>query len=307
MSIITTWEAVPSRLYSLFASLVDAPSGEDREKFEAISTPPSLRNKSDEEEETTSTVLFSNALREAVAVGLVETADGKLRVTDRARSFTKTSKDKEQAFRRFMVDVLLDESKASAADQSSFMASLAWFLTKSPFKPISFKADPTADLKADLGAKAAQTGLTVIANYQNFLYWARYLGFATMVGGRDSDADRDSRRYIFPDPLDAINAAIPSILGDQNELPIEQFVSRLAAIFPVFEAGAVRQQMIDSSDGTGSGAIGTKLSQATSLALQRMESNQILHLRRDADAPMIILDLGRTERRISHVSRNLAA
>jgi hypothetical protein len=305
MSVITTWEAVPSRLYTLFASLVDAPAGEDREKFEAISTPASLRNKSDEEEETTSTALFSNALREAVAVGLVESADGKLRVTDRARSFTKTSKDKEQAFRRFMIDVLLDESKAAAAGQASFMASLAWFLSRSPFKPVSFRADPTSDLKADLGAKAGQTGLTVIADYQNFLYWARYLGFATIMGGRDVDANRDGR-YVFPDPLEAIKAAIPSILGDQDELPVEQFVSRLAAIYPVFEAGAVRQQIIDSPDGTGSGAVGTKLSQATSLALQRMESNQILNLRRDADAPMIILDLGRTERRISHIGRKLA-
>lgn len=306
MSIITTWEAVPSRLYSLFASLVDASSGEDREKLEAISTPPSLRNKSDEEEETASTVLFSNALREALAVGLVESADGKLRVTDRARSFTKTSKNKEQAFRRFMIDVLLDESKAAAAGQASFMASLAWFLSKSPFKPVSFRADPTSDLKADLGTKAGQTGLTVIADYQNFLYWARYLGFATIMGGRDVDANRDGR-YVFPDPLEAIKAAVPSILGDQDELPVEQFVSRLAAIFPVFEAGAVRQQIIGSADGTGSGAIGTKLSQATSLALQRMESNQILNLRRDADAPMIILDLGRTERRISHIGRKLAS
>jgi hypothetical protein len=299
MSIITTWEAVPSRLYSLFASLVDALSGEDREKFEAIATPPSLRNKS-EEEDATSTNLFSNALREAVAMGLVEMADGKLRVTDRARSFTKTYEDKEQAFRRFMLDVLLDETKAAAADQSSFMAALAWFLTKSPFKPISFKADPNADLKVDLGDKAAQTGLNVIANYQNFLYWARYLGFATIVGGRDGEADRDGR-YIFPDPIDVIKAVV------QKEVPVEQFVARLAAIFPVFEAGAVRQRMVSSPDGVGSGAVGTKLSQATSLALQRMESNQVLNLRRDADAPMIILDLGRTERRISHIGRKLAA
>lgn len=307
MTILTTWEAVPSRLYSLFASLLDSPAGEDRERLEAISTPPSLRNKSDEEEEgTTATALFSNALREALAVGLVESAEGKLRVTDRARSFTRTSKDKEQAFRRFMTDVLLDEGKAAAAGQTSFMASLAWFLTKSPFRPVSFRADPTSDLKADLGTKASQTGVTVIADYQNFLYWARYLGFATIVGGRDGDANRDGR-YVFPDPLEAITAMIPSILADQDELPVEQFVSRLAAIFPVFEAGTVRQQMTDSPDGMGSGAIGKKLSQATSLALQRMESNQILHLRRDADAPMIILDLGRTERRISHVGRKLAS
>ena len=58
MSIMTTWEAVPSRLFSLYASLCDAPSGEVRVKFEAQATPASLRNKS-EEEEAVATNLFS--------------------------------------------------------------------------------------------------------------------------------------------------------------------------------------------------------------------------------------------------------
>ena len=74
----------------------------------------------------------------------------------------------------------------------------------------------------------------------------------------------------------------------------------------MFEAGLVRQQMIHAPDGAGTGAVGTKLSQATSLALQRMEARQMLQLRRDADAAMVILDLGRTERRISHIGRRLA-
>jgi hypothetical protein len=301
MSIMSTWEAVPSRLFSLYASLADAPSGEDREKFEAFATPPSLRNKS-EEEEAVPTNLFNNALREAIAVGLVEFVDDKLQTTDRTKPYTKTASTREQAFRQFMRDVLLDEVKAATAQQSGFMATLAWFLTKSPFKPTNFKADPTADLKADLGDKLAATGISVIADYQNFLYWARYLGFATIIGGRDSEANRDGR-YIIPDPLGAICAALPAVMGDQNELAIEQFVSRLAAVIPVFEGGKVRQDMIRAPERVRTGAVGTKLSQATSLALQRLESGQVLTLRRDADAPMIILDLGQTERRVSHVGR----
>lgn len=304
MSIMTTWEAVPSRLYSLFASLTDAASGEDRVKFEAFATPPSLRNKSEEEEEAVRTNLFNNALREAIAVGLVEIVADKLQTTDRARPYAKAAATKEQAFRQFMRDILLDEAKSALAQQSSFMATLAWFLTKSPFKPTNFKSDPTEDLKADLGEKYADTGISVIADYQNFLYWARYLGFATIIGGRDSEANRDGR-YIIPDPLDAISAALPAVMGGQNELGIEQFISRLAAIIPVFEGGKVRQDMIRAPDRVRTGTVGTRLSQATSLALQRLESSQVLTLRQDADAPMIILDLGRTERRVSHVVRKL--
>lgn len=301
MSIMTTWEAVPSRLYSLYASLVDTPQGEDRTKFEAFSTPSSLRNKSEEEEVTPPNV-FNNALREAIAIGLIEIVDDKVRTTDRASLYAKTAPSKEQAFRKFMHDVLLDDGRAASAQQSSFMATLAWFLTKSPFKPTNFKSDPNEELKADLGDKRADTGISVIADYQNFLYWARYLGFATIIGGRDSEASRDGR-YIIPDPLVAIRSAIPAIMRDQSEVGIELFVSRLADIIPVFEGGKVRQDMIRAPDRVRTGAIGTKLSQATSLALQRLETSQVLMLRRDADAPMLILDLGRTERRVSHVSR----
>ncbi len=301
MSIMTTWEAVPSRLFTIYASLADTQSGESREKFEAQATPPSLRNKS-EEEEAVATNLFSNALREAIAIGLVEADEDKLRITERARAFAKSSKDREQSFRRFMIDTLLDEEKALTTQQGCFMATLTWFLTKSPLRPMSFKADPTQELKADLGDRIAKTDITVVSDYQNFLYWARFLGFATIVGGRDSEGSRDAR-YVIPDPIEAIQQVLPTIFSGQNETPIEQFLSRLAAIFPVFEGGRIRQEMIHGSEAVRTGVAGTTLSQATSMALQRLEGRQIITLRIDADAPMIILDLGRSERRVSHVGR----
>lgn len=304
MSIMTTWEAVPSRLFSFFASLADIPAGEDRERYEALATPVSLRNKS-EEEEVVQTNLFNNALREAIAVGLIEVIDSKIKVTEQARAYARSTPSKEVAFRQFMSDILLDEGKAAATNQSGFLATLAWFLTKSPYKPTSFKADPTSELKADLGNKVSETGISVIADYQNFLYWARFLGFATIVGGRDTDASRDGR-YVIPDPLLAIQSKIPAIMGSQAELTIELFVSRLATIIPAFEGGKVRREMIQTGVPDLAGDSGSKLSEATSLALQRLESGKHLQFRSDADAPMILLDLGRTERRISHVMRGTA-
>jgi hypothetical protein len=304
MSIMTTWEAVPSRLFSLYASLCDAPSGEVREKFEAQATPASLRNKS-EEEGAVATNLFSNALREALAIGLVETNEDKLMITDRARSFANASKAREQSFRRFMIDTLLDEERARTTRQECFMATLAWFLTKSPFRPTSFKSDPTQDLNENLGDRVGKTDITAVSDYQNFLYWARYLGFATIVGGKDSEGGRDGR-YVIPDPLDAIEQVLPTIFRRQDEVPIEQFMSRLAAIFPVFEGGSVRQDMIRGPDAARTGTAGTTLSKATSIALQRLEGLQVITLRIDADAPVVILDLGRSERRVSHVGRKAA-
>ena len=64
--------------------------------------------------------------------------------------------------------------------------------------------------------------------------------FATIVGG-GSDAEDIASRRVIPDPVRAIESALPAIFAEANDLPIEQFMTRLAAIFPVFETGSVRQ------------------------------------------------------------------
>ena len=48
-------------------------------------------------------------------------------------------------------------------------------------------------------------------------------------------------RRVIPDPAKAIESALPAIFAEANDLPVEQFLTRLAAIFPVFETGAIRQ------------------------------------------------------------------
>ena len=300
MSIITTAQAVPSRLFAIYAALFDSENGEVKGRIESWATPPSLSARGADEDGESSTTLFSNTLQEARKLGLIEEIDDKIRLAADARGSGKKGQECESYFRDYLQRTLFDPARASETQQAGFMFALTWFLSANPLRPMTFSDGPQIALRLEIGDHANKTELTSINRYQNFLYWARYLGFATIVGGRDAD-DSISRRAI-PDPLRAIEVALPSIFADEAELPIEVFLNRLSAILPVFEKGSVRKGYEAMLLNPTPDAM-HRLSIATSIALQRLADRQRILLASVADAPSRVLDFGIREDRVSHVSR----
>lgn len=299
MSIITTFEAVPSRLFALYSALFDSENGEVKDRIEAWATPPSLRSRGGEDGEST-TLLFSNTLAEARRLGLVEEVDGKLRLTNDAGGGGRKGSESESHFMSYMRRTLFNPDQAAEAKQSGFMVALSWFLSSSPLRPMSFSKEPINELRALIGDHASKFEISGFSSWQNFLYWSRYLGFATIVGGGNNPDDVTSRRVI-PDPMKAIESALPTIYAEVDDLPVEQFLSRLSAIFPVFETGSVRQdyeamRINPLADGD------KRLSITTSLALQRLADRQRLAMATVADAPGRILDFGSREGRVSRIA-----
>lgn len=299
MSIVTTAQAVPSRLFAIYAALFESETGEIKDRIEAWATPPSLSSRGADDDGESTTTLFSNTLQEARRIGLVEEMDDKLRLTADARGGGKKVRDSEVYFLDYMRRTLFDPARAFETQQSGFMTALAWFLNSNPLRPMNFSEAPQVGLRAQIGDHTSKTELTSLNRYQNFLYWARYLGFATIVGGRDAD-DQNARRVI-PDPVRAIEGALPAIFAEGNDLPIEQFLTRLSGIFPVFEKGSAREAyeamlLVPVSDP------GKRLSITTSIALQRLADRQRIALTSLADAPARILDFGSREGRVSHVA-----
>ena len=298
MSIITTAQAVPSRLFAIYALLFDSASGEVKDRIESWATPPSLTGRGANEDGESSTTLFSNTLLEARRLGLVEEADGKLRLSFDARGGGKKGRDSESYFRGYLQRTLFDPERAIETHQAGFMLALSWFLSTNPLKPLRFSDAPQSTLNIEIGENANRTELTSLNRYQNFLYWARYLRFATIVGGRDVD-DSNSRRAV-PDPTRAIEAALPAVFSNDVGLPIEQFLSRLATIFPVLEKGSIRQQYDDMRQNPPVDA-SYRLSIATSIALQRLADRQRIELSSVSDASTRVLDFGVREGLVSHV------
>lgn len=299
MSIITTFEAVPSRLFAIYSALFDSENGEVKDRIEAWATPPSLRSRGGEEGESTTT-LFSNTLAEARRLGLLEEVEGKLRLTNDARNCGGKGGDSEPHFMSYMRRTLFNRDRAADAKQSGYMIALSWFLSSSPLRPMNFSKEPISELRALIGDHASKFEISDYASWQSFLYWSRYLGFATIVGGGNNPDDVTSRRVI-PDPMKAIESALPAIYADVDDLPVEQFLARLSAIFPVFETGSVRQdyeamRITPLADGE------KRLSITTSLALQRLADRQRLTITAVADAPSRILDFGSRENRVSRIA-----
>lgn len=299
MSIITTAQAVPSRLFAIYASLFESETGEFKDRIEAWATPPSLSGRGADDDGESTTTLFSNTLQEARRIGLVEEIEDKLRLTVDARGAGKKGRDSEVYFLEYMRRTLFDPVRAAETQQYGFMVALAWFLSSNPLRPMNFSEAPQASLRAQIGDHASKTELTSLHRYQNFLYWARYLGFATIVGGRDAD-DQNARRAI-PDPVRAIEGALPVIFAESDEMPVEQFLTRLSGIFPVFERGNVREDY-ESMRLTPVPDLGQRLSVTTSVALQRLADRQRISMSSVADAPARILDFGSREGRVSHLT-----
>ncbi|MFT7106640.1 MAG: hypothetical protein ACJAVT_001161 [Yoonia sp.] len=305
MSIISTWEAVPSRLFAIYSTLFDSENGEKKDRIEAWATPPSLRRRGAEDTSESTTELFSKSLSEALRIGLVEEIDDRLKLTTAARGAGKKGQDSEDYFLAYMRRTLFDPARSAETKQAGFMIALSWFLSSNPLRPMNFSKEPNNELRAQIGENASQMEISVHASWQNFLYWARYLGFATIVGGV-TDAEDTNSRMVIPDPIKAIESALPSIFVDANELSIEQFLLRLSAIFPVFESGTVRNEF-EGMRQTPISDRDDRLSITTSLALQRLVDRQRLIITQDSDAKPRILDFGVRKSRVSRVALRVAA
>lgn len=293
MSIITTATAVPSRLFALYATLADSENGETRERLASWATPSSLANRGGGDDGEASSAILNTTLQEARRLGLVTEADGRLLVGDVPRRKGKGG-DREPEFRSFMRDVLLSSDRAEAAGQGAFVTALAWFLGRDPRNPLNFGQAPQAMLSADIGELAAATELTNLNRYQSFLWWARYLGYATIVGD-------GSARRVVPDPTRAVAEVLPAVFDGVDALDIEAFMATLAAVLPVLEDGAART-MVESARAVPS-ADQDNLSIATSLALLRLNERGALGLDSVADARSRILNYGSEMERVSRVRR----
>lgn len=291
MSIVTNFPAVPSRLFTVYATVADAENGLLRDQLEAWATPPSLSRRGGSEEDGASTALFSDSLSEARRLGLVEDDGGRLRVP-KAASGSSRNADSQADFLSKIRQVLFDPQRAADAGQTGVLYALAWFLTKSPLEPISFSVAPQNQLREDLGEFAAKVELGSTSSYQNLLYWARYLGFATVVG------DAGIRRAV-PDPTRAIAAALEQVFPDKGWVEIDLFLSRMAAIYPVLDGGSVREEL--EAMRTVSRVTDDRLSISSSFALQRLADRGSISLDAVADAKSRILDFGVGTKRISHV------
>lgn len=290
MSVITTVEATPSRLRLFFTSMIGRPLASTRDKLSALMAPAPLRRGGADGDEGGSANVFSNSLREALAIGIVEAEDPD-QIRPGARMPSHLGADTDATFKAWIEPRLLNQTEATSAQQENVPSALAWLLLQDPLRPIPFAVE-LRNLLATQFDETSPFDLSAKERFQNLVYWAHYLGLASLGPGR----------AVIADPTRAIERHLPAVFGGKSEVPIDHACRALADTLPCLDGGSARS-MVESQLKSPLGPEGhQRLSRSYSLALKRLEYRKVISFRDLSDAQIRILDLGDGKmQRVSHL------
>lgn len=306
MSVISTWEAVPSRVEQLWRFLADAgEKGVPEDRLAFFFSPPSM----DKEEETAQAGgnIHTGVLAESLKLGLLERIeDG---VGDRIKVAVSPPKGiKKSQVGSWFVDhlrwLLTSPEEAVAKNQDQVPLALAWFTLQSPLFPLPFSKNLAHKLKDEFPENDNGLGLKDNASLQQGFYWARYLGLCTFIAQPKRGSSSGAERIVVPDPTRALRRLVPVVFEDETELPALEFLDRLGELCPILEHGEARRQLMkQASDPSRFPSLDT-VSPATSLALARLKEEGIIAITANDDAPNpCIQSINGTEKSsFSHVS-----
>jgi len=127
--------------------------------------------------------------------------------------------------------------------------------------------------------------------YPQFEYWFCYLGF----GWRHSV--KGTKRVTVPDPTLYLKRNLEVLFESRKELPIIEFMDKLAKHSPVFEFGSFRTEIEQKIGGRDP----NQLSSVTSMALFRLQEEGFIKLNKESDADVLVLPDGGEGERITHI------
>ena len=292
MSVITSWSATPNRLkIALRFVSTYGPAGAPNEVLQQTLLPGALaRTQADDEETQGGSAIGNEVLTELRNLGMLERADdGSLSVSS---SLTDLS---DEAFLEHLQAKLLNPVEASKHSQEAFPKALSWFLCQDPATPLSWGYNYRELVDEDCGPENGGFELRNESGCEQFVYWARFLGFAWRlnVGGRNS---------VIPDPTKSIARTMRN-WGDSESSdwqPIGEILGKLSVDLPVLEGGSARTE-IESKFAPVKRRPEEHISRSTSFSLRRLERSGRIEMNRLADATAMNLDFGSELRPVSHV------
>lgn len=299
MSVVTSLTVVPNRVVQMWRYLLRFDSiGLSKDDLAHAFSPPGV-GKSSQEDDAAGGDIFKEVLKESVALGLVSKMElGELEsyVAGVEPPTTGISEAKLMIWiKDYLLEMLSTPGKARSHGQENLPLSLTWLLLQDPITPLKWGESHRSKID-EMFPNHEAFDLTVHARFQNFIYWAWYLGLCTVVG--DSSA-----KLIIPDPTQAIFRLLPHIFSDQQECSGVEFLDRLGQLCPVLEHGEARNELEGLVDSQIMFPKSDALSKSTSLAVLRLEARGLLQLLDVSDAHQtVILSLNpENSKRISHV------
>jgi hypothetical protein len=180
------------------------------------------------------------------------------------------------------------------SDEEDFGLVCAWYLAQDIYDaPGTWEAVEQQVSKQGVGELLKMSNSTLYGQMDD---WMCYMG---LVWGHALDG----KRVIVPDPTIYLKRNLNDLFNGQvgTELPIREFIDRLAKRCPLFETGKFRET-IEANIGRRQP---NYLSTSTAFALFRLQDEGYIQLKRKSDADLMILPKANNEvdddGRISHI------
>jgi hypothetical protein len=283
LSVIAQFTATPNRIFAAykFVKQVRSP-GISQEELERLFA---SRNRSDEKKEGSS--IAQGVIAESIALGLLVRSDD--------RKITARDLDDQVDNPAFVEALMLGLSDIETTNQDEFPYALAWTLSQPTSEEIPWRADLRGRITGQTG-NDDDFGIGLFANWQQFAYWARYLGFVEF-----------SPTGVIVNPAIALRRHLDNVFNVSKSMQIRQFVEVLAESCPVFDGGQFRREIVAMKEKNGLTGSETTISHSISLALRTLEHASEIKLENQSDADALLFPdwtgVGDGSP-ITHISRN---
>jgi hypothetical protein len=190
-----------------------------------------------------------------------------------------------------------DAEKSASAD---FTRGVAWMLAQNVYNSV-FVANHQAE--AVENSQLGGTDRSLFRNntrWNGFKSWAPFLGFGTL------ETVSGDKAFLI-DPTVAVRNNLDAVFTEASELPISEFVDRLAEKLPVLDRGSYRTEVESQLNPRHWEPLKEReISTSLSRALIRLREARLLRLPNRADSPtrMEMLLQGKRKLAVTHIIRD---
>jgi hypothetical protein len=278
MSVVTSLTATPSRIRAVLGTLAALGGTASRSEIDLLISPRSLRTAARQMDEDESAVT-EETVGECVSLGLIRLSDADVVLTELGEAAV-------QDLRTALFPILTSEDRARACGQTEVPPLLCWLMMQDPYVPVPWGMTPVKEVGAAIGIDGT-TDRLIPRNpqaFQQFHYWARYLGFAEwlVLGGPKSTT------AVLPLPIRALRYTVRQLGDGTSLMPARDFVDRIARACPVFDGGDTREN-VERSAAQRTYQLGQVVSEGLGLAIKALSASGELRLESAADADRLVI------------------
>lgn len=281
MSVLKQVLATPSRVKGVVRYLLQCRKQQEKiETLERILSPETLISKG--EDKKVSRDMVHSTILECIKMGLLIREEEIISVNP-----ALSLKD-DTELPNTLLKLILSPDNSENYDLAIVMA---WYLAQDFYEAPKNWQEAEENLKQ---IDSSLLGLDRTRFYQ-FEDWACYLGLAWR-----HNLGKTKNPILVPDPTASLRQALPRLFEQSGEiLLMQEFMSRLAKTYPIFELGSFRE---DVEGKLADRKQLNNLSSVTTISLLRLKDEGLIQLSKLSDSEVFILNDGDDVQRISHIT-----